>query len=204
MCRCCCTWRSSAFGGYATRPLDCYHVSHLNQDRWIVNGRKLTALMYTPHRTRRCWWPNAEQRCVWSLLVRVHCAKSSTGHVRWVLIGRASIWSVHCMTTRLRIALTSPRPDADALRPVACVRWTAKVHWTRQCTTASVRSLSPFARASIWIDQMRRCPRGQHPVCFFSEEHFWKITESHLYRSNSTSFTNVLTPPSVHRHVHVC
>jgi hypothetical protein len=25
-----------------------------------------------------------------------------------------------------------------------------------------------------------------------------------LYRSNSTAFTNVLTSPSVHHHVHVC
>jgi hypothetical protein len=32
-------------------------------------------------------------------------------------------------------------PDADALCPVACVRCLAKMHRTRRCTAASVRSL---------------------------------------------------------------
>jgi hypothetical protein len=27
-------------------------MSHSNEDYWIANGRKLTALAYTPHRTR--------------------------------------------------------------------------------------------------------------------------------------------------------
>jgi hypothetical protein len=45
-----------------------------------------------------------------------------------------------------------------------CVWSPAKMHRTRRCTVACVRSLSFFARASAWTDWTRRCPRGQLPV----------------------------------------
>jgi hypothetical protein len=44
--------------------------------------------------------------------------------------------------------LTSFAPDADALHLVPCVRCHAKMHRTRWCTAASVRSLSSFTSAS--------------------------------------------------------
>jgi hypothetical protein len=84
-------------------------------------------------------------------------------------------------------ALEPLTPDADVTRPVltsfsALDTPVTKTGHAPRCTTN--QTLGPASGA----------PKAGVPCTKNSEEHFWKFT----------SFANVLTPPSVYHHVHVC
>jgi hypothetical protein len=114
--------------------------------------------------------------------------------------------SVRSFLTSLRTA-TLAWPDAEqcstrvwstASGPPQKLTGRAGALWLASARLAPSRALLPKLTGHAGA------PRGLRPVHKNSEEYFRKIAESHLYRSNSTSFANVLTPPSVHHHVHVC
>jgi hypothetical protein len=92
--------------------------------------------------------------------------------------------------------------------PLQQLLLTGRVRLSRDCVWFSIRSPQwpPFASVSVHDDLEKNSATGVVENMYFI---FSKTPEScrpqtPLYRSNSTTFANVLTSPSVHHHVHVC
>jgi hypothetical protein len=120
---------------------------------------------------------------------------------------RAVVW-VHDRTLQFREEPNAPVVNPSALRRAQLLPLTGR---TGRAETASGPAsdhtndlLSPLflrlqrsEKIDVSLLQKRRIP----PRKLSRRE---RETQTPLYRSNFTAFANVLTPPSVHHHMHVC
>jgi hypothetical protein len=124
----------------------------------------------------------------------------------------------HCIrsTPRVLLSLWAPDqtrwshewPDEPVANPSPCAS-IAALNWPDAPAASgyfdlSVRSL-PVTSVHLrfypqWLRENLRLWHSRKYTFHFLE----RGPQTHLYRSNSTFFANVLTPPSVHHHVHVC
>jgi hypothetical protein len=135
--------------------------------------------------------PTSSVRCT---PVSIQRQFSLTGRVRRWVNGCHYVWCTRGFEEAADVTAT---PDAkqctanvqcETLGRAGAPRYTVPP-LSRHLTLASA---SGAALASV------RCYRKQYfRLRFFG-------SQTYLYHSNSTSFTNVLTPPSVHHHVLVC
>jgi hypothetical protein len=107
---------------------------------------------------------------------------------------------VHIGTQQLPTSLT---PDADVTRSVltpfsAPEAPVTKTSQAPRCTTDPM--LGPASDALKTVKNTSE--NSSNPACKLGRRE--RGSQTHLYRSNSTSFVNVLTPSSVHHHAHVC